>query len=195
MPSFAWPRVALAIVAGLAILPVAVPQVSTRQTNVDQVARYLETAAGPRDLIVVNPWYVGITFARYYHGQTPWITIPPMPDITTHRYDLLKSQLMSPAPLAPLHEDIVKTLRAGHRVWMVGAHDFVAKGESPPTLPPAPNGPWGWKDGPYRIVWSLQTGYLVQSSALYWKIVTPPTDRPVQMLEFARVIVVEGWRN
>ena len=195
MPSFAWARVGLAIVAALAVVPPAVVHVSARQTNVDQVARYLETAADRHDLIIVNPWYVGITFGRYYGGPTPWTTIPPMSDITTHRYDLLKTQLMAPAPLGPMHAEIVKTLRAGHRVWVVGSHDFVEKGAAPPTLPPAPNGPWGWKDGPYRMVWSLQTGHLLQNSALYWKILTPPADRPVMMVEFARVIAIEGWRQ
>lgn len=194
-PRVPWARVTIALLAALAVIPVAVPRVSARQTNVDQIARFLETSADRRDLIIVNPWYVGLTFNRYYRGHTPWTTIPPIGDLTIHRYDLLKQRMTMTAPIEPVHADIVRTLKSGGRVWLVGGLEFIPQGTVPPTLPPAPHGPLGWKDTPYRRVWSAQTGYLVQSSALYWKIVTPPSDRPIEGFEHAPLIVVEGWRN
>jgi hypothetical protein len=195
IPRMPWARVSLALLAALVVVPVAVPRVSARQTNVDEIARFLAASADRNDLIVVNPWYVGLTFNRYYRGGAPWTTIPPIDDLTIHRYDLLKQRMMMAAPIDSVHADIVKTLRAGGRVWLVGGLEFIPKGGVPPTMPPAPHGPLGWKDTPYRRVWSAQTGYLVQNVAENWKIVTPASDRPIEGFENAPLIVVDGWRD
>src|SRR5439155_1013525 len=85
--SLRWARVGTAVLATALAFPASLDRVGARQTNVDLIAQYVHTAAQPGDLILVNPWYVGITFNRYYRGPVRWMTLPPMEDLTVHRSD------------------------------------------------------------------------------------------------------------
>src|SRR5436309_2378863 len=149
--SLRWARVGTAVLATALAFPASLDRVGARQTNVDLIAQYVHTAAQPGDLILVNPWYVGITFNRYYRGPVRWMTLPPMEDLTVHRYDLLKLRMTSAEPLAPLYGAIQGALESRHRVWLVGGLLFPPAGYVPPVLPPAPGLPTGWSDGPYTI--------------------------------------------
>ena len=102
-PTLRWARLGVAVLATVLAFPISVDRVGVRQTNVDLIARYVHAAAQRGDLILVSPWYVGITFDRYYRGPVEWTTLPPIEDHTIHRYDLLKLQMMSREPLAPLY--------------------------------------------------------------------------------------------
>jgi hypothetical protein len=186
-----WMRIAVAVVAAVAILPAAAQRAGLRQTHVDSVARQIAVTAEHRDLVVVNPWWFGLTFARYYRGEAPWTTLPPLEDVTVHRYDLLRARMVSPDPLAALHRSIVTTLEAGGRVWLVGTFEpfFVSSGSQPVALPPAPGAPSRWLDMPYVNAWATQTGHLVQRSARSWRILPSPEFA----IERVSVIVVEGW--
>ena len=193
--SLRWARAGVAVLATALAFPVSVDRVGIRQTNVDLIAQYVHTAAQPGDLILVNPWYVGITFNRYYRGPVRWMTLPPMEDLTVHRYDLLKLRMTSAEPLAPLYGAIQGALESRHRVWLVGGLLFPPAGYVPPVLPPAPGLPTGWSDGPYTIGWALQTGHFVQTHAERLAVVKIPVDRPVNGLENMGLLVVEGWRR
>jgi len=184
-----------AVLATALAFPASLDRVGARQTNVDLIAQYVHTAAQPGDLILVNPWYVGITFNRYYRGPVRWMTLPPMEDLTVHRYDLLKLRMTSAEPLAPLYGAIQGALESRHRVWLVGGLLFPPAGYVPPVLPPAPGLPTGWSDGPYTIGWALQTGHFVQTHAERLAVVKIPVDRPVNGLENMGLLVVEGWRR
>lgn len=191
-----WARLGVAVLVTVLALPVSITQVGVRQTNVDLIADYLHTAARPGDLIVVFPWFIGITFNRYYHGPAEWTTLPPIEDLTVHRYDLLKRRMMSAEPLAPLYRAIQGALESGHRVWMVGSLFFPKPGELPPVFPPAPALPSGWSDGPYVAAWAMQVGYFLQTHAERNLIVSgvPVVGHPVSSLENPPVLVAEGWR-
>ena len=193
--SLRWARVGTAVLATALAFPASLDRVGARQTNVDLIAQYVHTAAQPGDLILVNPWYVGITFNRYYRGPVRWMTLPPMEDLTVHRYDLLKLRMTSAEPLAPLYGAIQGALESRHRVWLVGGLLFPPAGHVPPVLPPAPGLPTGWSDGPYTIGWALQTGHFVQTHAERLAVVKIPVDRPVNGLENMGLLVVEGWRR
>ena len=193
--SLRWARAGVAVLATALAFPVSVDRVGIRQTNVDLIAQYVHTAAQPGDLILVNPWYVGFTFNRYYRGPVPWMTLPPMEDLTVHRYDLLKLRMTSAEPLAPLYGAIQGALESRHRVWLVGGLLFPPAGHVPPVLPPAPGLPTGWSDGPYTIGWALQTGYFVQTHAERLAVVRIPVAGPVNHLESVGLLVVEGWRR
>src|SRR4051794_30165090 len=73
-----------------------------RQTNVDLAANRLNQMAEAGDTILVNPWYIGVSFNRYYHGAASWNTVPPISDHLVHRYDLLKEQMEASDPIDPL---------------------------------------------------------------------------------------------
>ncbi len=61
-------RLCLAAVLLALTAPAAWSNCHIRMTNVDLIAQHLEKRAGKDDLIVLAPWYRGVTFSRYYHG-------------------------------------------------------------------------------------------------------------------------------
>ncbi|MEY2489502.1 MAG: hypothetical protein QOC70_1444, partial [Verrucomicrobiota bacterium] len=165
-----------------------------RQTNVDVVAAQLLREAAPEDLILINSWNYGISFRRYYHGAAKYETIPPIEDLRTHRVDLLKRQMMSPAPMTPVLQRMDETLRSGHTIWLVGRLDFVSPGKEPQVVPPGYDGPNGWVGGNFYAAWAEQAGFLVQSHALHFERVRVPLAQPVSRYENLPLSVIHGWR-
>ncbi len=92
-----------------------------------------------------------------------------------HRYDLFKARMTAQEPIRDVLRAVRRTLRSGHRVWIVGAFDLPPAGQRPTVLGPAPDGsPWGWADAPYTASWSYQVGaYIRQQATREWKIHVP----------------------
>jgi len=166
----------LALVGLLAFVPL-VPGIKLaeyRQTNIDVIAARLREQAKPNDLILVYPWFCGVTFNRYYQGSTPWTTLPALPDFRVGRYDLLRERLAATAPIQPVLDQIARTLGAGNRLWIVGELPPPEPGETaPPDLPPAPDGPYGWADMPYSYVWGRQAESFIAAHG--WQTEALPT--------------------
>ena len=184
--------VAVALVAAAQAVPLW-QHLTTRQTNADLVAQEVARSAGPQDLVVVVPWYYGVSFNRYYAGPARWLTLPDIPDHRIHRYDLLKPRLASLHPLDDVLSEVAATLRSGHRVWVTGNAGWLELGEAAAILPPAPNSPDGWHDYPYLVSWSREFGRFLERHAAHIAAVSVPTRRPVSGLEDLQLEVVEGW--
>ncbi len=189
-------RVAVvALVAALAMGDVAAT-VRVRMTNVDVIAKKLEAEAGSGDLVVVFPWVTGISFQRYYDGAAPWITLP---DFDEHRFHLHllvaeKMKLGDRGVSAELSR-VEQTLRRGGRVWVAGPLRAPPPEHAPPSLPPAPRGPQGWRAAPYLDAWEMQLGALLRAHALeVWNVELPGTG-PVSVWEVLPLIMAEGWRE
>jgi hypothetical protein len=184
---------AVAIVIASQAFPVW-QQVAARQTNIDLVARELAVEAAPEDLVVVVPWYYGVSFNRYYEGKARWETLPDISDHRLHRYDLLKTRLESPRPISDVVAAVTATLRGHHRVWLVGEPRWPSPDEKVTELAPAP-GAWpGWHDAPYVAVWAQMLGlYLEQHGAAISRVAVAD-DRRVNSFEDLSVAVVQGWR-
>jgi hypothetical protein len=165
-----------------------------RQTNVDLVAARLTTLSTRDDLIIVYPWWPGLTFTRYYKGPTPWVTLPDVPEHDLHRYDAVKQKMLEPEPIRPILKRTADALRAGHRVWLVGGIRFLSPGEEPGYLPPPPLEPWGWNEGPYLVLWQRQVAFLIQTRAERISQVPVPADAPVNPHENLPLFVAQGWR-
>ena len=165
-----------------------------RFTNLDSIAGYLDTQADPQDLILVQPWYAGITFDRYYHGLAHWTTIPPLEDQHSQRFDLLKVRMAEAEPNAAVFRLIQNTLQSGHQVWWVGQIVAPQPGQHLPPLPPAPHPDSGWYSGPYIQHWALQTGDLIQSHATSVQLISLPAIDPVDPVEAGQLLVAEGWQ-
>ncbi len=166
-----------------------------RQTNGDLLAAQVAKAAAADDLIIVHPWYNGITFARYYRGSARWTTLPPIADYRYHCYDLIKEKLQTPNAIAPVLEQVEATLRSGHRVWVVGEISTPAR--MPADMPVAPNAPSGWLDDPYSSTWGKQLGYFLQHHATQ---VTQSGNGsthslPINPLENMTLRVASGWQT
>ena len=187
-------RIALAVVLAAAMLPYELPRLRLRMTNADLVARRLASVAAPDDLVVVSPWYYGVSFDRYYRGPASWTTLPDLARHDVHRYDLVKTKLASTHPIDDVLATVQRTLSGGHRVWLVGQLRLPPPGQAPPVLPPAPASPAGWHDFPYVQSWALQLGAMLRAHAGALARVPVPSPDPVSPLEDMTLAVATGWR-
>jgi len=188
-------RLTAAALVAVLLLPPAIRQAKLRMTNVDLVAHHLEQNAAARDLVLVNPWFCGISFQRYYQGRALWLTIPSLADHRMHRYDLLKVRMASADPLRDVLGAVRHTLRSGGRVWVAGMFTVPRAGQSPPVLGPAPAGsPWGWRDSPYSVSWSLQLGVYLQQRANHEEQVIVPVEGSINAFENLRLYAFHGLR-
>jgi len=186
----------IAVVVALLAYPSAQSALKQRQTNGDLVAAQISQNARPNDLIIVHPWYYGITFGHYYRGAEPWTTLPPLEDYRFHRYDLLKSKLQMTNVIEPVLKQVETTLRSGHSVWIVGSVPMPQPNEAPPAdLPPAPNGPEGWADRPYSDAWGAKFSYFLVYHITNAVTLVDPTTNPVSSMENMPLTITSGWRS
>jgi hypothetical protein len=185
---------ALAVALLAVVLPPVRGELQRRQTNVDLVATALARDAAAGDLVLVDPWYLGVSLNRYYAGTAPWTTVPPLADHRIHRYDLLKQALAAERPIAPLLDAVARTLESGGSVWVVGTIPLAPPGESVPDLPPAPNGGYGWSEGAYVTRWGQQIGRLLQSKATAFETIRLPFVGPINSYENVDLGRVRGAR-
>jgi hypothetical protein len=192
--ALAWP-VAVVLLAGL-LFPQADETLHVRMTNIDLVCRQLKTQADPNDLILVNPFYIGVTVGRYYDGPAPVTTVPETAKgLRFQVYDECRTLMTEDRPLDPLLQRIRQTLKSGHRVWIIGWMQFLRPGETPGALPPAPQAPSGWLLAPYQELWTRQVAYLLQSHAVKVGQVPVPAPGPVLHYEDVQLLVVDGWHD
>jgi hypothetical protein len=187
-------RLVLVIVVVIIFPLAAWPKVIRRQTTVDLVAQRLQQEASPNDLIVVNPWFFGVSFNWYYHGATRWLTVPVISDHRIHRWDLVKTKMMASAPLDDLERAMSATLESGNRVWLVGGARLLRENGAPLKLSPAPDPKFGWKNDIYEKAWSEELGAFLQQHALRTKVILPPGSA-VNNSENVPLWLAEGWKG
>jgi hypothetical protein len=168
---------------------------NVRMTNLDVVAARLSREAGDEDLILIHPWFCGPTFDRYYKGNAPWFTLPPLADRRLQRLDLFKEQMQLDAPVQPVLEKMEATLREGRVVWLVGYYPFSTPPRPAPPLPRAGEGPLGWNEAPYMMAYGAQVAYFLQAHALQTKPMKLDLTQPVNSFENFPVLAVSGWRS
>jgi hypothetical protein len=195
--TFSGLRVPLALlVAASSILP-TLRGIYTRQTNIDLAAASLTRLSTTGDLVIVEPWYLGVSFERYYHGVAPWETVPAIADHKVHRYDLLKAVMLQPdqdAVVAPVRDRIRDVLKSGHKVWLVG--DFITPkpGTLVPTLPPVPNdSPQPWYCDPYYRMWAAKLGSCLSVWSTRIEPIPLEERAPVNPVEDFPLTVFGGW--
>ena len=124
----------------------------------DLVASRLAESVKAGDLIVVSPWYYGVAFQRYYRGQAPWMTVPPIEDLKIHRYDLLKEKMKSSDPIRnPPGPDVGNSaLGKQSSGWSDRLPSAARRDQLPEPLLPAPDRRSGWNNYAYISNWAAQ---------------------------------------
>jgi hypothetical protein len=169
----------------------------TRRSNVDLIAAFLGQTASAGDLIVVQEAWVGITFNRYYHGQTHWLTVPPIDSHQVHRNDLVMEKMSHPDAMVPVLREITDTLRVGNSVWLVQSIPLLrpqvlsSKPTPLPPLPPKMSTKW-WL-GSYLYWWNLQAATLLFEHASQEQAQTIPAPGAVNSLEDVSVVRFSGY--
>jgi len=186
-------RLGAALLASLTLALPALAFTRERMSNMDLVADRIAAEAKPGDLVIVLPWYYGISYHRQDRGKAPWMTVPDLADHRMHRYDLVKARMEEPEPLRDVAEALERTLRSGHRVWVAGRVDFPPPGAQPLDLPPAPQSRAGWLEFAYVQVWSQQIGAFLRDHATHGGRAPIPSG-PVSGFERLDLLVFSGWR-
>jgi hypothetical protein len=187
-------RLVAVVVLAAILLPGVWQRTSVRMTNLDLVAQRLNQEAGKEDLILMHPWFCGVTFNRYYKGGAEWLTLPPLSDYRLQRLDLFKEQMQLEAPIQPVLEKIEATLRNGHVVWLVGYYPFSNPPRPAPKLPRAGEGPGGWNETPYMTAYGMEVAYFLQAHAGESKPLDVEIKQAVNPFENFPVRAVTGWR-
>ena len=191
-------RVLLAGYAAGFALNAALPvwqNVSVRRTNVDLIAAQVQRWAVKGDVVVMSPWDMGSTFLRYYHGQAEVTAIPPIPSLAYQRFDLLLKFLSDRKAMDPLIRDLCQVLNQGHRVWIVGHHDFPNDPPGSPYFQESPDPVYGWLVPYYQKSWQDEVFYALRHNSRQVLLLSTPTDRPVSHFETASLSVVQGWND
>ncbi|HYK91745.1 MAG TPA: hypothetical protein VE398_23465, partial [Acidobacteriota bacterium] len=178
--------------AALVLVPSA-RDLAMRMTSMDLTASVVGREARPDDLVIVNPWYLGISFSRYYRGSAPWTTFPSLQERTVHRYDLLKDRMRQPETIAEDIRRISATLQQGGKIWAVGQLEVNTNPRVSP-LAPAPLSVTGWSSGPYLQNWSQHLTTTLAINSIKGRMVPVDTDRKVNPLESPMIAVFEGLR-
>jgi hypothetical protein len=158
----------------------------TRRTNVDLVAAVLEANASTNDFIVVQTAWEGISFFHYYHGTTPWVTVPPMDSHLVHRNDLMADCMKRPEVMTPVLSSITNTLHDGHYVWLVGNLTRAR----PEDFRPTPSSKWL---GTILYYWRAQVSATVLDHASQEQLLEIPITEPVCSLENLPVVRISGF--
>ncbi len=157
----------------------------SRFTNVDLIVNQVSDYADDKDLIVINPWQMGVSFNRFYKGQTKWITFPEFSDHTIFRYDIMKQKMSETDPIEPSMATIRSTLSNGGKVWVIG--DL---GKEPQySVKPA-----GGFMNPYLNYWTNELTSNLQEHAIVSSTILVESDRPINKLENASLTLFSGWK-
>lgn len=183
------------VLIGAAILAPSIRLVSERMTGIDLVAAAIAREALPQDLVVVTPWYFGVSFSRYYGGKTAWMTFPSLQDNSVHRYDLLKARMGSPDAVARDVERIAATLKAGGRIFLAGSVFSEVPEKLPPPLPLPPHPVTGWSSSPYVDQWEKMLLRSLADHARFANTVDLSTAQQINPLEIPQLVVFHGWRE
>jgi hypothetical protein len=122
------------------------------------------------------------------------MTLPDFEEHEFHGHLLVKEKMKhGDAAIAAEMARLEATLRSGGRVWFVGTPRTPSPGQAPPSLPPAPAGPQGWRAGAYRSGWELQMGALLQNHAREARHIALPDVGQVNAWENLPLVLVQGW--
>ncbi len=188
-------RLANLIVATLSaalLLPSAYAAAGVRRTNCDLVAAQVAKRVNEQDMIVVTAFTFGISFERYYHGAAPWRTIPDIPDHKLHRWDLALNVMSVNDPMRETMASLEAVLKAGHKVFLVGALP-VPEADPPEPLPAKAPDAAQWES--YEENWRKQVAYFIDRHAVNGEEISAGETQPINRLEDLGAFVVSGWRE
>jgi hypothetical protein len=190
-------RIVLAVCIAAASITPSMRYVTMRLTNADLVARSVERIAQHDDQIVVVPWYVGVSFDRYYKGATPWLSVPAVSFHRFHRYDIFLAAMEQKdqrAPALEVSEVAEAALKRGRTVYVVSGlpiWDTLPIKVLPPAVLP--------RDGPrsveYELQWELLFAESMRRHATSMTALSIPSSGPVSDYENLSVTVLRGWRE
>jgi len=185
-----------ALVVAIAFVP-AWRLAHFRRTNMDRLTALLTARAVPGDLILLSPFWFSPSFKYYYRGAAEWNTLPlTSTDVETSimPFKAIKTVMTTPRAIEPTLEKIRAALSRGNRLWILGWFEFPAPNTAPLDVAPAPTSPYGWNSIVYSSAWSQHVGALLKRRARTIDPVDAGVAEPVNPIENAPLLVIEGWK-
>ena len=187
-------RAAIALIVVLSCSPILFARSEMRASNLDLVAHVVERKAAPDDLVIVYPWVDAATFKRYFHGKTPWFSLPVIPEGGIETPEEYLAVFRRPDGIQPLIDQVDRTLKAGHSVWLSSSWP-----EKIPEQPPRNVLPLGTTErqpiGYYFHGWGQLLLYHLRSHTDRVSQVDVPCDQPISAYEHSHLISCSGWRE
>ena len=190
-------RIAAAVIIAGFTLPSAIALARTRMTNVDKAALAIEHLAGPNDQVVLDPWYLGVSFDRYYHGTAPWVMLPSVGFSRFHRYDWIMPFMLEADQLAAVHTALEKArtcLRNGGTLYLVSENRF-GSAKPVPLRRAAMLPEEGWKSPAYQKQWSGLLRHELAQRARTISALELAEESRVSWYESLKVTAIKGWRE
>ncbi len=176
-------------------LPTVWSQLHERQTNIDYVARMLQTRMDGDDVVLIIPEYLAPAFRRYFRGSNAVLTVPPTNDPSLEGLFNIRHAMLEEHPIDGVLQTLTQALQGGHRVWAFLSVPAPPEGESPAVLPPPPLPESGWDQEPYLRSWERQAGYLLKQHADHIDQVVVDDPPGVNQYEHVtRVLRFSGWK-
>jgi hypothetical protein len=191
-------RLIIAVAAAAASIVPATRYATERITNVDEVARSITTTARPDDMILIAPWYDGVSFTRYYKGSGHIVTVPDMSFHTFHRYDLISAEMQKRDQMEVVRkilEQIRSTLVGGRTVFVVSEGRVWTQNVPQILLPQALIPLDGWKSPMYQKQWSALVGAGVREHAISISTRDLSREGRVSHFENLSLAILRGWRD
>lgn len=191
-------RLVLAIFVAAATALPSTQYIRLRMTNVDVAARAIASEAQSNDLVIVVPWYLGVSFARYDSGSTPMMTVPNIRFHRFHRYDLIAEEMQrddQTRTLESVIEQIHATLAGGNRIFLVSDGPVWKLREPQILLPPANIATEGWRSPLYHQQWSALVGSTLREHA---DSISPQILDSLNQAggyENVRLTIIRGWHD
>jgi hypothetical protein len=189
-------RLCVAVVVAAATTMSAFSHVGSRMTNVDAIAAELSSAARLDDLILLNPWYLGVSFGRYSEGPATWRMVPDVGFDRFHRFDRIAPLMLeanTAAPVTPIITEAERVLRAGGTVYFAG--DLPSFTEPAISLAPANLPQDGWKLPLYQGQWATHVVRFLANHATEFQSVPVADPASVNPFEYLRLMYARGWRE
>ncbi|MBX4191399.1 MAG: hypothetical protein KW804_01210 [Candidatus Doudnabacteria bacterium] len=182
-------RTAVVLIAIIPVVPGVLSDTKIRSTNIDIIAERISSSANAKDLVIIEPWQVGVGFNRQYSGDTKWLTLPPLTDNTIFRYDLIKEKILEEDPVKSTLELAETTLRNGNDVWVITSTDMLTQ-----DFKPKPRPELRTYMNPYIHYWSWLLNQTMNHTEDR-KLIDTTIDQTISSLEHLRLIKYHGWHD
>ena len=181
-----------AIIVGGSTALAGSTQLASRLTNADTVAQQLRRISRSGDVILVNPWYYGVSFERYYRGQARWQTLPAIPFHAFHRYDLVMNAAndSTNAAMSADLDDAKRALIRGSTVFVVGKFPRASTDQRSNKRPRYAAADWD-----LNRRWAAELADWIRLHASSSVAVRLDSKQPISRYEAMTITAVRGWRE
>jgi hypothetical protein len=165
-----------------------------RKTNINLICDRLSRIEKPNDLVVISPFFYGITYQRYDKGPARFVAVPGIDFLAYCKLDLLNKPIHDPNAMNPILDQITEVLRSGHSVYLVGDYLYPRFDKTPPaTIREARDPAREWNAGPL-LDWPQQIADLLLLHAKNVRLLDTPVEG-ITGYERPAVRVATGWTD